>query len=108
MAEKTKIKPAKGKLGVLLPGMGSVATTLVAGVFAVRQGRPLADNLLRALQCKELKPFKPQVKFLSLLSTGNKYAVASRGAWALSGRWIWYWKDMIDRKFMRRVSRYKE
>ena len=38
MAEKTKIKSAKGKLGVLLPGMGSVATTFIAGVIAVRQG----------------------------------------------------------------------
>ena len=32
------IKPAKGKLGVLLPGMGAVATTFVAGVEAVRRG----------------------------------------------------------------------
>jgi myo-inositol-1-phosphate synthase len=32
------IKPAKGKLGVLLPGMGAVATTFVAGVEAVRKG----------------------------------------------------------------------
>ncbi len=38
MTEKTKIKPAKGKLGVLLPGMGAVATTLIAGVIAVRNG----------------------------------------------------------------------
>ena len=38
MAEKTKIKAAKGKLGVLLPGMGAVATTFVAGVMAVRKG----------------------------------------------------------------------
>ena len=33
-----KIEPATGKLGVLTPGMGAVATTFVAGVFAVRQG----------------------------------------------------------------------
>src|SRR3954470_8509005 len=32
------IKPAKGKLGVLLPGMGAVATTFVAGVEAIRRG----------------------------------------------------------------------
>src|ERR1043166_3933986 len=30
--------PAKGKLGVMLPGMGAVATTFVAGVEAVRKG----------------------------------------------------------------------
>src|SRR5215475_3443349 len=34
----TDIRPAKGKLGVLLPGMGAVATTFVAGVEAIRRG----------------------------------------------------------------------
>jgi myo-inositol-1-phosphate synthase len=33
-----EVKPASGKLGVLLPGMGAVATTFVAGVLAVRRG----------------------------------------------------------------------
>jgi myo-inositol-1-phosphate synthase len=33
-----KIQPAKGKLGVMMPGMGAVATTFVAGVEAVRKG----------------------------------------------------------------------
>src|SRR5688500_5137210 len=32
------IRPAEGKLGILLPGMGAVATTLIAGVEAVRKG----------------------------------------------------------------------
>jgi myo-inositol-1-phosphate synthase len=32
------IKPAEGKLGVLLPGMGAVATTFIAGVHAIRTG----------------------------------------------------------------------
>jgi myo-inositol-1-phosphate synthase len=34
----TKIAPAKGKLGVMVPGMGAVATTFMAGVEAVRKG----------------------------------------------------------------------
>ncbi|HKR30335.1 MAG TPA: inositol-3-phosphate synthase, partial [Terriglobales bacterium] len=33
-----KIAPAKGKLGIMIPGMGAVATTFVAGVEAVRKG----------------------------------------------------------------------
>ena len=33
-----EIRPATGKLGVLLPGMGAVATTFIAGVEAVRRG----------------------------------------------------------------------
>src|SRR5271168_227837 len=34
----SKIQPATGKLGVMTVGMGSVATTLIAGVEAVRKG----------------------------------------------------------------------
>jgi myo-inositol-1-phosphate synthase len=39
------IKPAEGKLGVLIPGMGAVATTFIAGVCAVRRGlgRPIGS-----------------------------------------------------------------
>ena len=33
-----KIAPAKGKLGVLMPGMGAVATTFMAGVEAIKKG----------------------------------------------------------------------
>jgi myo-inositol-1-phosphate synthase len=35
---QSDIAPAKGKLGVMIPGMGAVATTFVAGVEAVRKG----------------------------------------------------------------------
>src|ERR1700744_6238505 len=35
---KTNIQPADGKLGILIPGLGAVATTLIAGVAAVRKG----------------------------------------------------------------------
>jgi myo-inositol-1-phosphate synthase len=34
----TTIKSAEGKLGILLPGMGAVATTFIAGVYAVNKG----------------------------------------------------------------------
>ena len=39
------IAPAKGKLGILLPGMGAVATTFIAGVEAIRTGlsRPIGS-----------------------------------------------------------------
>jgi len=37
-SNRPTIAPAQGKLGVLLPGLGAVATTFIAGVFAVRRG----------------------------------------------------------------------
>ena len=36
--QSSDIQPAKGKLGIMIPGMGAVATTFVAGVEAVRKG----------------------------------------------------------------------
>lgn len=35
--EKFEIKPAKGKLGVVIPGLGAVGTTFIAGVMLVRK-----------------------------------------------------------------------
>lgn len=75
-----------------------------AGVFAVRMGQPLAENLRRSLRGEPLKPYRPQRHWLALISTGDRHAVASRGALGFAGDWVWRWKDHIDRSFMRRFT----
>ncbi len=75
-----------------------------AGVFAVRMAKPLAENLRRSLRGQKLLAYHPQRHWLALISTGNRYAVASRGPWGFGGDWVWRWKDRIDRQFMRRFS----
>ena len=89
---------------------GDVATMVnhprpKAGVFAVRQGKPLYDNLRRAVLEQPLRPFVPQQKFLILIGTGDRSALASRG-WFHVGPHplIWQWKDWIDRQFMTQFS----
>jgi selenide,water dikinase len=72
-----------------------------AGVFAVRAGPPLAENLRRHVRDVPLKAWHPQRRHLALISTGERYAVASRGPFKAEGVWVWRWKDWIDRRWMR-------
>jgi selenide,water dikinase len=76
-----------------------------AGVYAVRAGPPLAVNLRRRARGEPLKPWDPQSRHLALISTGERYAVASRGWFKAEGAWLWRVKDWIDRRWMRRYQR---
>ncbi len=71
-----------------------------AGVFAVRQGKPLAENLRRRIKGEKLAGFEPQSDYLKLISKGGKTAIGIKFGAVLEGGWLWRWKDRIDRQFM--------
>ncbi len=75
-----------------------------SGAVAVRQGPPLAENLRRHSQNMPLRRYTPQRDYLALISTGNRYAIASRGRWTMKGKSMWWLKDWIDRRFMNKYS----
>ena len=78
---QSDIAPAKGKLGVMLPGMGAVATTFVAGVDAVRKGLAPAVGSLTQMgtirlgkrtegRSPKIKEFIPLASLDDLVFTG--------------------------------------
>lgn len=78
-----------------------------AGVYAVREGPILWQNLQRIFSGGELVPYQPQRGFLSLLSTGDGRAIMDFKGFSAHASWAWKLKDHIDRKFMRMYQDYR-
>src|ERR1700726_4345643 len=100
------MEPAKGKLGVMIPGMGAVATTFVAGVEAIRKGLAKPIGSLTQMgtvrlgkrtdgRSPKIKEFVPLAGLNDLVFTGwdifedNMYA-AARNAGVLE-------RDLLDK-----------
>ena len=84
---------------------GDVATMInyhrpKAGVFAVRQGQPLFNNWQNILTGQQLQKYTPQDKYLALIGTGDRKAIASWSSLGWRSSLFWKLKDYIDRQFM--------
>ena len=75
-----------------------------SGVYSVREGPYLAENLRRFLTGRQLKSFRAQRRALALIRTSPGRAIASRGLIQASSGWLWRYKDWIDNRFMRRFQ----
>jgi len=75
-----------------------------SGVHSVRQGRALEQNLRRLAAGQALLPYQARRRALMLLTCGARYAIAARGGWSAEGRWAWWWKNRIDRRWLRTLS----
>lgn len=78
-----------------------------AGVWAVRAGPMLECNLRRAADGQQPLPWRPQSRALAILGLGGGRALAWRGRWVfgglgLDGHVAWWWKDWLDRRWVRR------
>lgn len=62
----------------------------------------LGHNLRAFCEGRPLRDWTPQARALYLISTGDRNAMAIRGRCSWSGRWVWRWKDRIDRRIVRR------
>ncbi|MGM8884569.1 FAD-dependent oxidoreductase [Psychrobacter sp. 1U2] len=71
-----------------------------SGVHAVFGGKVAADNLLAYLASETLARYQPKNRTLYLLACGDKYAIGSWGSFSVEGRWVWWLKHYIDKRFV--------
>lgn len=75
-----------------------------AGVYAVRQGPVLTQNLRALLAGETLETYRPQSDFLTLLNLGDGSALGAKKGLSFQGRWVMRLKHWIDRRFMYRFQ----
>ncbi|HVL36834.1 MAG TPA: FAD-dependent oxidoreductase [Burkholderiales bacterium] len=69
-----------------------------------RQGEVLEANLRAVVAGGPLAATVTSRRALSLVTCGARYAVASWDGWSAEGRWAWWWKDRMDRRWIRSLA----
>lgn len=72
-----------------------------AGVYAVRQGPVLAEQIIRLAKGEALTTYRPQSDYLKLISLGRRRALAGKWGLTLNLPGLWSLKRHIDLKFMK-------
>ncbi|WP_167747233.1 FAD-dependent oxidoreductase [Cohnella luojiensis] len=75
-----------------------------AGVYAVREAPILWSNMERFLSGGKLNKYRPQSKYLSILSTGEGEALLLYRGISIHGKWCWRLKQYIDSSFIRKYQ----
>lgn len=75
-----------------------------AGIFSVRAGPVLWENIRRHGTGRKLLSYNPQSIYLFLLNTSDGRAIMNYGSAAGLGSWAWKWKNFIDRRWMRKFQ----
>lgn len=103
LATDQTLRSTSGRPVFAVGDTGSIATESLpkAGVYAVRQGPILWENVRRLMKEQSLLPYRPQQSFLKLLNTGDGNAIGERSGISFSGRWVMRLKEYIDSKFMK-------
>ncbi len=74
------------------------------GVYAVRENPVLLNNLMAALEERELEAFDPGGDYLLIFNLGGGIGVLKKKRLELDGRLAFRIKDYIDRKFMKKFQ----
>ncbi|WP_018924624.1 FAD-dependent oxidoreductase [Salsuginibacillus kocurii] len=74
------------------------------GVYALSHTPVLHENLLRRLRRHSLRPYRPQERYLAIISLGKRKALLLYGGRSFIGRLSWRLKDRIDTRFMKKFK----
>ncbi|WP_077023343.1 selenide, water dikinase SelD [Fuerstiella marisgermanici] len=103
LATEANLRSTSGAPIFAVGDTGSIVSEKVpkAGVYAVRQGPVLWDNIKALLAAKPLSNYEPQSSFLKLLNTGDGKAIGEWKGFSFGGRFAMKLKHYIDSKFMK-------
>lgn len=73
--------------------------------YAVRAGVALAHNLTAAVNGSALKPHQPPASTMKLLACGGRCAVGAWGGFSAQGWWVWWLKNWLDKRLVKRFSK---